>query len=145
MSLSLAPRAVEPVVAYFPAEPISVGQVRKLVRETLAAWELPALVDDAVLVASELATNAVKYCGVDEAVIRVDLSADHERLTLGVSDPGRRMPCPTRGGSLLDESGRGLRLVERLASGGVERGLLVKRVWVTFPRMDGFQVAPRGE
>ncbi len=129
-------RALEPVVAYFPAEPESVRKARTLVRETLTAWGLSTLVDDAVLAVSELATNAVKYCEVDEAVIRVDIASCRESLTLGVSDPGRRGPRSAEGGELLDESGRGLLIVQQLGEVGMQRGPFVKRVWVRF-RLDG--------
>jgi len=131
-----SPRALHPVVAFFPAEPTSVGQVRGLVRETLTAWGLSAFEDDIVLAASELATNAVKYCDVDEAMIRVDISCCREALTLGVSDPGRRSPRATEGGGLLDESGRGLLIVRQLGEVGVQRGPFVKRVWVRLPLGD---------
>ena len=131
-----ASRALEPVVAYFPAAPESVREARALVRETLTGWGMPTLVDDAVLAVSELATNAVKYCEVDEAVIRVDLASCPESLTLGVSDPGRRGPRRAESGELLDESGRGLLIVQQLGEVGLQRGPFVKRVWVRF-RLDG--------
>jgi anti-sigma regulatory factor (Ser/Thr protein kinase) len=136
MSVDLleAPRAIDPVVAFFPAEPESVRKVRKLVRETLTAWGLSALVGDVELAASELATNAVKYCDVDEAMIRLDIFCCREALTLGVSDPGRRSLRRAEGGELLDESGRGLLIVRQLAEEvGVQRGPFVKRVWARFP------------
>ncbi len=132
-----ASRALDPVVACFPAEPESVGQARGLVRETLTAWGLAALVDDAVLAVSELATNAVVYCGVEEAMIRVDLSACRGSLTLGVSDPGRRGLRQGEGAGLMDEGGRGLLIVRQLGEVGVQRGPFVKRVWVAFPLAEG--------
>lgn len=53
--------------AYAP-EPAAVGAARRFVRDTLRSWELtgPAwcqLVDDAVLLTSELVTNAVLHAG----------------------------------------------------------------------------------
>lgn len=58
----VATRAQWPLASYLPlgALPAAVGCGRHHVRHILAEWGLTALIDDAVLVTSELLTNAVK-------------------------------------------------------------------------------------
>jgi len=59
--------------AVYAPEPAAVGAARRFVRDTLRSWELagPAwgqLVDDAVLLTSELVTNAVLHAGTQVQV-----------------------------------------------------------------------------
>jgi hypothetical protein len=77
--------------AYAP-EPAAVGAARRFVRDTLRAWELagPAwgqLVDDAVLLTSELVTNAVLHAGTPvQVTCRLLVDADqggHAGFTAG--------------------------------------------------------------
>ncbi|MFI5802491.1 ATP-binding protein [Streptomyces sp. NPDC051561] len=97
----------------FPTEPASVKRARDLTRSTLAAWRLPAAVDDAVTVVSELMGNAVRHAAGE----RVELVLTHGGglLLVEVRDGGARPPVPARPTG-DDESGRGLQLVHALAS-----------------------------
>ncbi|MFD9389369.1 ATP-binding protein [Streptomyces sp. NPDC060000] len=106
-----------------PAHRSSVSVARRSVSARLTAWRLPGeLCADAVLLVSELATNAVRHalgtrflCGVGlvtDGFLRLEVH-DHDRTERGLP---RRDPAPD------DEGGRGLFLVEQLAEvWGVDR------------------------
>ncbi len=105
-------------------------------REALRA--LPAIDsvrDDAILVASELVSNAVVHSGSDPSE-EIELVAELGRgaLRLVVTDPGHSDRRPTvRGAEYPGPGGRGLRVVEALAGrwGRERRGGTV--VWVELP------------
>lgn len=100
----------------FPAVPAAVGLVRRNVRELLVRWGVgEATVDNAVIVVSELVTNAVMHTASERIVCRV--RAHGGRLHIEVQDenhdetrPARCRPGPD------DQSGRGLVLVDGLSS-----------------------------
>lgn len=116
----------------------SVRAARDSVGERVAAWRLPRdLCADAVLLVSELVTNAVLHtisgrilCGVRlvrEGCLRVEVhDHDYRHDCADVGTP--RRPGPD------DETGRGLFIVEEIAdSWGVERSLRTPGnvVWAT--------------
>jgi anti-sigma regulatory factor (Ser/Thr protein kinase) len=73
--------------------------------------------DDAILVASELVSNAVLHAGADPSE-EIELIAEVGRsaLRLVVTDPGHSERMPTvRGSEYCGPGGRGLRVVEALA------------------------------
>ncbi|MEV4375424.1 ATP-binding protein [Streptosporangium sp. NPDC049644] len=88
-----------------------VGKARAMVRETLVAWALHHLVDDAVLVAGELLANAIVH---GEPVVRLSLWANADEFQIQVTDKGPGRP---RHLALDAESlhGRGLTIVKALA------------------------------
>jgi serine/threonine-protein kinase RsbW len=93
---------------------------------------VPALViEHAQLLASELVTNSVLYCGAspdDVLVFRVQLSSAVVRLE--VEDPGRGGTISPRLPDLIDGGGFGLNVVGSLSeSWGVERLATGTRVW----------------
>ena len=95
------------------ARPEAVGDVRRFVRETLARWELNELVDDAVLVTSELVTNAVLHARTE---VRVRLSCETApSLRIDVQDGNDRGPVHADGLQWAT-SGRGLMVVAALCS-----------------------------
>ncbi|MFE0672304.1 SpoIIE family protein phosphatase [Streptomyces sp. NPDC058867] len=113
--------------ATLPGSPVAPGSARALLRAGLAAWaelDLPGterhtdrLVDDAVLVVSELVTNAVVHAGTDvELVCRMEEGTGAIVVEVGDRHPGR---APRDGAAEPDrgtpEYGRGLGLVARLA------------------------------
>jgi anti-sigma regulatory factor (Ser/Thr protein kinase) len=114
--------------------PSSVGAARELVKQACRAWQLPELRDDATLIMSELATNAVEHAGTEFVitVFRRDRNlhlAVRDRDTryphLGESAPGTRRFPPA-------ERGRGLRLVHAAAAGwGAMPTRGGKVVWAT--------------
>jgi anti-sigma regulatory factor (Ser/Thr protein kinase) len=112
--------------ATFPAEPQSVGAARVAVQQSCERWGYGPLCDDARLIVSELVGNAVRHAGTD---IGLTLLARREGLRMEVSD-GSTRPVQPRVASLTDEDGRGLALVDALASHhGVQRSTRGKTVW----------------
>ncbi|WP_211281830.1 ATP-binding protein [Sanguibacter antarcticus] len=114
--------------------------------------ETPARI---VLVASELATNALRHATAPRTV-RL-FARDHE-LLLDVVDHDPATPPVVSGGRPLGEGGFGLRLAQRLASqvGWYSRGT-AKHVWASFPvtdhetvacgprALDGMRLGPRSQ
>lgn len=82
----------------------------EVVRFCAAARYDGAVLDDARLVASELATNAVLH---GQPPIGITVSADSDVLTIEVMDASA---APVRAGSADDESGRGLAIVGAVAT-----------------------------
>ncbi|MER5861793.1 SpoIIE family protein phosphatase [Kitasatospora sp. NPDC002040] len=102
-----------------------VRRARKLVREQLAAWQLTGLTDTVELLVSELVTNAVRVARdhVQLQLIRVD------KLLVEVSDDNHNLPS-LEPSEELDENGRGLNLVSKLAEKwGTARKAVGKVVW----------------
>ncbi|NEB80119.1 ATP-binding protein [Streptomyces sp. SID14478] len=118
-----------------PRHPASVGVARLRVREHLAGWGHtgPAdALDTAVLLVSELATNAIRHGPVRarEFEIAVTVLADGscfiEVSDESTAEPQMRPPCAPE-----EESGRGLHLVDGLAEawGVWQRGRYGKTIW----------------
>lgn len=144
------------VHAALPGTPLAPGAARRLVREALADWAALALPgaetvgerlrDDAVVIVSELVTNAVVHAGTDvELVCRLEIGDDGgtgvlDAVIVEVSDhhPSRAVredaaerPYGT------PEYGRGLRLVSTLSEAwGITYRTGVKTVWARLP-VDG--------
>lgn len=125
-----------------PRHPASVGLVRRRVRDHLAEWGHragDAVLQDAVLVASELATNVVRHGPVLEREFEVAVTALADGSCLvEVSDEGTHPPRAREPGP-DEESGRGLLLVERLASawGVWNRGRHGQTVWALLAPPEG--------
>ena len=97
--------------ASFPGTPASAGRARKFVASALAAAHRDEAAEVAVLLASELVTNAILHAGtVIEVVVRVL----PDRLALEVHDQGPGQPVRRRY-SATSGTGRGLVLVDELA------------------------------
>lgn len=93
---------------------------RAFTRDTLRGWSLDHHGDDAALVITELAANAVAHAVpqalVGEAEVWLGIELDPAHVLLTVSDPGEDPPeFTTADGSALLENGRGLFIVEALA------------------------------
>jgi len=123
------PRRVPPfeVTTGFTASEWAPAQARRFVLGVLREWGVgPAVVDDAVIVISELATNAVVHAG---SGFLVSASSDGAAVRLAVRDPSLAPPVPRprpRGAA----DGRGLHVVAALARDwGVETGRDGKTVW----------------
>ena len=95
-------------------------------RLVLVEWGLKALAESAELVVSELITNAVRTsAGLPEAqhslpIVRMWLSADHERVLVQVWDADHQLPVPQQPDPEA-EHGRGLLLVESLSEATIHR------------------------
>lgn len=127
-----APSAVIDDNLVVPPDPVSPARARRFVRDALAARGLPRdMVDLAVLLASELTTNAVLHARSD-IVVTVRLRA--ECLRVEVADENPRLPSPTFV-SVDALSGRGLHIIERVAdSWGIDRHDEGKVVWFELAR-----------
>lgn len=91
--------------------PTSVGSVRRFVRDALADWGLDHLVGDAVLVTSELATNAVTH---GSSPFRTSLTRTGDVVRVSVEDGSSAWP---RQHQALpgDQDGRGMAIVAVLS------------------------------
>ncbi|MEO3887801.1 ATP-binding protein [Nonomuraea sp. B5E05] len=129
-----------------PSVPAGVGEARALVRADLAAWGHDDLIDDCLIIVSELVTNAVLYGGSAYALRLEDRDG---RVYGEVFDPGDGVPRPRSPGPDAP-SGRGLRIVAAIADDwGVRAADGGKVVWfsVTAPapaRLAALQVPPPG-
>ena len=123
--------------AYQP-EPAAAAAARKFVRETLLSWPLPGraarqdtLIDDAVLLTSELVTNAVVHAGTSVHVT-CRLSGGAVEIVVLDERPAQLIPDLRHAPADPAErtSGRGLQLPSELASAwGVTYARAVKAVW----------------
>ncbi|TQK51471.1 PAS domain S-box-containing protein [Streptomyces sp. SLBN-118] len=110
----------------------SVATARAFVRDTLHGWGYSDVVDDAVVLTSELVTNAVVHAGTaaDVLCLRTD---DGVRVEVGDRYPEREIPLQGSGRVIVSpdrENGRGLLLCAALASRwGVEYTPTHKQVW----------------
>ncbi|MFE7592235.1 ATP-binding protein [Kitasatospora sp. NPDC057512] len=107
--------AVGPATVCLPYQAESVGAARRLVGAKLREWELDELMEDALLIVSELATNAVETGCQTRMVVAVRRPSDRVVRIL-VGDGSRAMPVMIQAGPYAT-SGRGLALVHRLTQG----------------------------
>jgi len=106
--------------------------VRRLVSTLLIAWGFSGQVELTELVASELASNAVRHAG-DAGDLELELSVDRDVIRLCVADGSPVHPV-LRHDTEGRRSGLGLQLVDRVATRwGCEDYVLGKRVWVELP------------
>ncbi|MEV2212293.1 ATP-binding protein [Streptomyces sp. NPDC050997] len=93
---------------------------RSFTRDTLRRWSLDHRGDDAALVITELAANAVAHAVpqalVSEAEVWLGIALEPAHVHLTVSDPGEDPPeFTTADGDALLDHGRGLFIVDALA------------------------------
>lgn len=127
-----APPSAAEAVLDLPDELSSVATARRFVREKLLEWGIgDGPLDDALLVVSELAANALTHA---ESSYRVRLRTAGPALRIEVEDTGAGSPEP-QPLTEDEEHGRGLHLVGALAaSWGMESGDAGgKRVWAELP------------
>ncbi len=112
-----------------PAELLSAALAREIVRAVLTGNDAAAteVVDDVVLVVSELVTNAVRHAN---GPIVLEVQRHSDGVEVGVEDASPVLPHPRSGD---EEGGRGLPIVDALAScWGVHNCPTGKRVWARF-------------
>ena len=110
-----------------------VVAARQFVRSRLEAWEVTDHVEAAVLIASELVTNAVLHARTS---ISLKLLYEGGKLRIEVYDENTRVPvqsaCPPDA-----TSGRGLALVSALAGAwGIDHSGDGKTVWAELGDVD---------
>ncbi|MFI6705157.1 ATP-binding protein [Nonomuraea sp. NPDC050478] len=97
-----------------PGDAQAVATARATARKALEGLGVdPELVDDAVLMMSEIVTNALLY---GDPPYEMAVSADRREIVCGVVDSGPPLPAPRTPGS-GDERGRGLHIVAILSEG----------------------------
>ncbi|MFJ1622623.1 ATP-binding protein [Streptomyces sp. NPDC088190] len=98
-----------------PAHPESVAGARRLTRARLDEWRLDADAhDSAILIVSELVTNAVVHTLSTRVVC--ELRCLDGRLRIAVQDQGHQPGGPQLCRTADDEHGRGLLLVDAMCS-----------------------------
>ncbi len=110
----------------FVCVPAAVPAVRRFVRDVLASWGRTDATADAALVASELATNALRHA---HSPFRVSLDRSGSAIRLAVEDVGRIHPalCQPRSDATW---GRGVVIVEQVCQAwGSEPLARGKVVW----------------
>ena len=110
----------------FPNDPRSAGEARRFAQRTLASWDVPDLGDPAVLLVSEVVTNAVLHAGTD---IRLSCHQRRSGVRVEVFDWSPLLPS-ARHYHADATTGRGLALVGALArSWGIRSDEGGKTVW----------------
>lgn len=127
VSMSAIPIGPPQYAETYPATNRSVPIIRRQVELVLKIWSMEALHDEVSAVVSELAGNAVQHCEggtFDVSVLRVDRG-----VRVSVTDSCARKPV-MRPVSLSDECGRGMLIIDTLASQwGVKELPNGKTVW----------------
>ncbi|MEV0521852.1 ATP-binding protein [Streptomyces sp. NPDC050439] len=100
-----------------PALRTSARAARDAVRHRLSAWQVTGTTcSDAVLLVSELTTNAVLHTDSERVLCGLMLSGGEQRLRIELHDAGRTpIRPPEHQADACAESGRGLFLVQELA------------------------------
>ncbi len=101
-----------PLVWVVPAEPASVGLVRRMLSASLVSTRRARL-DDLLLATSELVTNAIVH---GEGAVAVTVWPGPVVFRVEVSDNGEATPQPRQDHQEDDETGRGLVIVAALAT-----------------------------
>jgi hypothetical protein len=144
---------------HWPCDGRSIAEVRQFVAAHCRRWQLDEVTDDLVLIASEMASNAVTHA---QSPFQLSMSMTGDMVRIEVSDGDPRLPptppAPWRTTTLTgpgaaeidnvdyllgghfdneDVSGRGLMIVAALAaSWGIapEQQPPGKTIWATYPR-----------
>ncbi|MFN8077835.1 MAG: SpoIIE family protein phosphatase [Kineosporiaceae bacterium] len=126
----------EQAIASFEASGASVMAARRFVTEVLRRWGAEELLDDAVLLVSELVTNAVVHAGT-QTDVRCTLTDDGLQIDVVDRYPGRWLPSPPMVVDSEAEGGRGLSMAATLSNAwGVSYAAGTKRVWFLLRRTD---------
>ncbi|MHC5908569.1 ATP-binding protein [Streptomyces sp. S6] len=116
------------------------AEARDFTHRTLDDWELAHCLDDAVVVVTELAANAVLHAlpHADTCDVRVRLTLRRRHLMCAVTDRSDDVPVYPSAVDPLLEHGRGLRIVEALSEhwGWTKRTPVGKTVWAMLPTRD---------
>jgi anti-sigma regulatory factor (Ser/Thr protein kinase) len=126
---SVAERPHRAWTVVLPQHTRAAAVARRSTGEVLRAWELDHLEPVALLVVSELVTNAVLHAYTGGSSPELHLHAGSTWLRIEVHDADPRPPQP-RTPAGLDEAGRGLLLIEAItAEWGVYVTATGKAVW----------------
>ncbi|MFF1674863.1 SpoIIE family protein phosphatase [Streptomyces sp. NPDC058256] len=106
--------------------PEAVRHARRFTRRTLRAWGVAGEADAALLVVSELVTNALVHT---DGQVRLDLTLINNRFRIAVADNSPRTPIKPTSIGWEATGGRGILLVEAMSA-----------AWGTVPVSGGKQV-----
>lgn len=96
------------------AVPAAPGEARRQVRAAIRAWDVPVDEDVAILLASELVTNAITH--QPGRTVTLALTCSPGQLRVDVHDTSRSLPVLASAPADADtETGRGLMLVDTLS------------------------------
>jgi hypothetical protein len=110
------------------------GQARRFVARELDAWGCSGLVEDARLMVSELVTNSI--ANVPGKPVWVNIRCAGRCVVLEVWDCSPEPPM-CQDPALLDEGGRGLRVIDELGVRfGFDTFVFGKVVWVLLGRKE---------
>ena len=127
------------------ARPAAAAEARSQVRAAICAWGVPVEESVAVLLTSELVTNAIRHEQGD--TITLVITCAYGQLHVDVHDTSCTLPVPMDG-SPDAETGRGLVLVASLSSSwGYYRTPTGKAVYFTLAFQEGLaeEAGSRGE
>jgi anti-sigma regulatory factor (Ser/Thr protein kinase) len=125
---------MQPRARRFPGRPEHIHTARRFVAAALAAW--PATQEAAQLLVSEVVTNAILHSasGDQGGSLEVRYALDDHEVYVEVLDAGGAAHPSRHAEHLEGVSGRGLALVEALASSwGVHDHQVGHTVWFRLP------------
>ncbi len=123
--------AVSDEQVVLPPDPQAAAAARAFVQCTCVLWDLQATLDPALLVVSELVTNAVVNAR-SQVTLRLRLRPDH--LLVEVEDEDSRLPVLQQHNDWDALGGRGLMLVDALSvRWGSQPCPFGKLVWAELP------------
>lgn len=135
VTLLLARIPAAPVAAAsmkVPADPASVSAGRRFVMTTIRSWGCEEATESACLLTSEVLTNAISHSHA-RGTLDLRLHRTAREITVEVTDTSTHIP-QLRHAESGDESGRGLLLVDTLATDwGARPTDNGKTVWFTLP------------
>jgi len=118
--------SVDEIERAFRGDTAAPAHARNFVVDVLGLWGRPDLIDDAMLIVSELSTNAVLH-GRSEFVVQLRRNGSNVRIEV-IDDSGHE-PLPATAEQLAT-SGRGLSLIAALSqSWGFDLIADGKSVW----------------
>jgi len=94
-------------------EPAAAAEARRQVRTAICAWNVPVDPDIAVLLTSDLVTNAITHGGGKTVTLAIRCSSGHLRIDL--YDTSRSLPMAVNEPAVT-ETGHGLVLVATLSN-----------------------------
>jgi anti-sigma regulatory factor (Ser/Thr protein kinase) len=100
--------------------PAAPAEARRRVRDAIRSWRVPVDLDAALLLTSELVTNAIRHEAGQEAgqgaqAVMLAITSSRGRLRVDVHDTSRSLPAVAEVPADA-ETGRGLLLVETLSA-----------------------------
>ena len=125
----IRPTVQRPRRTALTAGPAAAAQARRQVRAAIGAWDIPVDPDVAVLLTSELVTNAIRHQPAEPVTLTITCICG--QLRVDVHDTSRSVPVPAHAPPGA-EAGRGLMLVASLsADWGYRRTPAGKAVYFT--------------